>query len=110
MIRSPTLWCRRSCWELPCSPVTGLRGMPAKSAQRFPCGTNNARRSIVLARNGNLSFIVIVMLNRNLHVPLFCKPLKLFSPLDEQNALRGHQVVKSQRVEFTLGVDPVRSE
>src|ERR1043166_331670 len=108
MIRSPTLWRRRSCCGLLCLPATGLRGTPAKSARRFRCGTNNARTSIALARKRNQPVVSALMLNRNLHVALFDEPLKLLSPFDQQDALRGHQVVERQRVELALRVDAVK--
>src|ERR1051326_1288471 len=103
MIRSPTLWRRRSCWGLLCLPATGLRGTPAKSARRFRCGTNNARTSIALARKRNQPVISALMLNRNLHVALFDEPLKLLSPFDQQDALRGEKFerfVKERNVEI----------
>jgi len=48
------------------------------------------------------------MFNRNLHVALLHEPLELFSPLDEQDALRGHQIVKGQRVELALRVNTIK--
>ena len=48
------------------------------------------------------------MFDRNLHISLFCETGKLFTPFDEQNALRGHQVVKGQGIELALRVDAIK--
>src|SRR5262249_61949033 len=55
----------------------------------------------------NKPFVPTLMLQCDLDIPLFHEPRKLFSPLDEQNAFRIHQVVERQRVQFALGINAV---
>src|SRR5262249_54119858 len=55
----------------------------------------------------NHPIIPTPMFNRNLYIALFDKALKLLSPLDQQDALRRHQVVERESVELALGVDTI---
>src|SRR5258708_12552322 len=55
----------------------------------------------------NQPLIPTAMFNRNLHVPFLSEPRKLFSPFDQQDAFRGHQVVERQRVEFALRINAI---
>jgi hypothetical protein len=69
------------------------------------------RRRAPSLRSGlqkNRSLIPSLVIYRNLYIPLFSEPLKLFSPLDQQDALRRHQIVERQRIEFALGIDAIK--
>lgn len=44
---------------------------------------------------------------RNFQIPLAHESRELLSPLDQQNALRRHEIVKGQRIKFALRVDTV---
>jgi hypothetical protein len=49
--------------------------------------------SKILVFDCNNAVVSPAMLNRNLHITLFGKPLKLFSPFNQQNASGIHQIV-----------------
>src|SRR5262249_19038710 len=55
----------------------------------------------------NHPLIPASMLNRNLHIPLAAEALELFAPLDQQNAVRVHQVVDGQGVQLARSIDAV---
>src|SRR5471030_2479970 len=48
-----------------------------------------------------------LVLDRNLYITLVGKTLKLFSPLDQQDAVRVHQIVERQGIELTLGINAI---
>jgi hypothetical protein len=53
------------------------------------------------------TIVATFMLDAYLSITLTHEPLKLLSPLDQQDAVWGHQVVKCERVEFALCIDAV---
>ena len=53
------------------------------------------------------ALILACPLQRNLHIPLLHEPRKLFSPLDQQDAVFGAQIIQSERFEFALRVDAI---
>src|SRR3984885_2916991 len=51
--------------------------------------------------------IVVPPHQHNLHISLAQQPRKLFSPLDQQNAVVGTQIIESKRLQFSLRIDAV---
>src|SRR6185437_8126423 len=47
-------------------------------------------------------------LEGNLHIPFSLKARELFSPLNQQNAVVGHQIIEAERFQLTLSIDAVQ--
>src|SRR5258708_2984421 len=67
-----------------------------------------AGATLIRSPDLDVPFILAGVLNRNLHVPILLEAGKLFSPLDQENAVCVHQIVQSQGVQFALRVNAIK--
>src|SRR5579871_4277500 len=59
------------------------------------------------AKNPDSPFVFADFLNRNLYIPVTDEALKFLSPLDEQNAVVGNQIVKAEGFELAWRIHAV---
>jgi len=63
---------------------------------------------IALAGNSNSPPVLAFPLKPDFHIALRPKPAEFLSPLDQQNAVVGTQIIQAERFQFPQGIDAVK--